>query len=609
MKTYYRMFILLIVIGSFVSVSQAQDPFLYDTTRYGAGYSNGIAWGDYNNDGYQDFYISNGHQNASSLQNTNLLYKNNGDGTFDSVGTAGAIVTDGFVSGSSTWGDYDNDGDLDLFVAEVYRVAASFGNEYTTIYCLYDNNGDGTFTRTDSHGDLTVETNECGASASWADYDNDGYLDLAISTQYIKFSPVKNNNALYKNNQDGTFSKQSNKLTEQQTQQGGVTWADYDKDGDQDVVFASGLEYQSSWLFTNVGSDFDTLRILSSEDTKGASWGDYDNDGDFDLLFTINGANLDAGAVAQENALFRNDNGTFTQVAAGELTSDTLYTYTSAWGDYDNDGDLDVFIGNSGGQSEIQKSYIYVNNGDGTFSKLLNTVISDSGTYVRVAAWADYDNDGDLDLMTGRDGQNRLFINQVNNSNHFLNIRLKGSKVNSSAIGSIVKVKATINGTAVWQMRDISGQTGFGGQNSLRAHFGLGDATVADSVVVIWSGTTDTTVAVNVAADQFVLYDEADLPSAVTDSRITPERFSLEQNYPNPFNPTTTIGYNLEKTGNITIELFNTAGQKLRTLYQGVQTAGRHSLIVNAANLASGIYLYRLTANGHSSIRKMILVK
>jgi len=609
MKSYYRLFVVFAVTAFYVSLGQAQDPFKYDTTKYGAGYSNGIAWGDYNNDGYQDFYISNGHQNATSLQNTNLLYKNNGDGTFDSVSTAGSIVTDGFVSGSSTWGDYDNDGDLDLFVAEVYRVAASFPNEYTTIYSLYENNGDGTFTRSDSHGDLTVETTECGAAAAWADYDNDSYLDLGISTQYIKFSPVKNNNALYKNNQDGTFTKQSNTLTEQVTQQGGVTWADYDKDGDQDAVFAAGYEFQSSWLFTNTGSDFDTLRILSSEDTKGASWGDYDNDGDLDLLFTISGANLDAGAVAQENVLFRNDNGTFTQVSAGELTSDTLYTYTSAWGDYDNDGDLDVFIGNSGGQSEIQKSYLYVNNGDGTFSKLLNTVLSDSGTYVRVAAWADYDNDGDLDLMTGRDGKNRFFINQINNGNHFLSIQLKGSKVNSAAIGCIVKVKATINGTAVWQMRDISGQTGFGGQNSLRAHFGLGDATVADSVVVIWSGTTDTTFAVNVAADQFIIYDEADLPSAVSAQHTTPGKFVLEQNYPNPFNPTTTIAYSLEKAANIKIELFNTAGQKLRTLYQGKASAGKHLLTVNAGGLASGIYLYRLTADGHTSVRKMIIVK
>ncbi len=615
MKKGYRylLFACLFIILS--KAGMAQDPFTYSGDIFGAGYSNGIAWGDYNNDGYQDFYISNGHQSAPAEKNVNLLYLNNGDGTFDSVTTAGTIISDQFVSGGSTWGDYDNDGDLDIFTAEVFRVASSFPNEYKTTYSLYVNNGDGTFTRSDAHGDLTVETTECGASASWADYNNDSYLDLAISTQYIKFSAVKNNNALYLNEGSaGTFTKQNNVVTEQVTQQGGVNWADYDQDGDMDLVTIAGLEYQSSWLFTNSGSSasfsFDSLTILSSQDAKGASWGDYDNDGDFDLYVTVSGVNLDAGQVAQKNILFQNTNGTLSPITINGLTTDTLYTNVSEWGDYDNDGDLDIFIGNAGGTTDKQKSYIYINNNDGTFTRLNNTILSDSSTYTRVAAWADYDNDGDLDIVIGRDGQNRLFTNTLSNGNHYINIRLTGVTANKSAIGSIVKVKATINGDAVWMMREISGQTGYGSQNSLRAHFGLGDATVIDSIEIDWAGSGLVEYYTNVPADQFMLLTEGNA-SAIDDGNAQGLRtFELKQNYPNPFNPTTAISYLLPNADNVKITIYNALGQKVNTLYKENQTAGNHTISFNASGLSSGVYYYKLeTGNGLSKVRKMILMK
>ena len=615
MKTGYRFLSLTIGMLIFVAFAGAQDPFTYSGDIFGGGYSNGVAWGDYNNDGYQDLYISNGHQSAPADKNKNLLYLNNGDGTFDSVTTAGTIISDSFVSGGSTWGDYDNDGDLDIFTADVYRVAASFPNDYTTVYSLYENNGDGTFTRSDSHGDLTVETTECGASASWADYNNDSYLDLAISTQFIKFTPVKNNNALYLNDSgSGTFTKQSNVVTEQVTQQGGVNWADYDQDGDMDLVTIAGLEYQSSWLFTNNGSSasfsFDSLTILSNQDAKGASWGDFDNDGDFDLYITVSGVNLDAGQVAQKNILFRNDNGTFTQVTINGLTTDTLYSNVSEWGDYDNDGDLDIFIGNAGGTTEKQKSYIYVNNNDGTFTRLNNTILSDSSTYTRVAAWADYDNDGDIDIIIGRDGKNRLFTNELNNGNHFINIKLNGVTANKSAIGSIIKVKATINSEPVWMMREISGQTGFSSQNSLRAHFGLGDATVIDSIEIDWAGSGAVEYYTNVPADQFMQITEGNASAIDDDASPALRTFELKQNYPNPFNPSTSISYRLSAAGQVELAVYNALGQRVQTLINSRQEAGSYTVSFDARTLSSGIYYYKLqTGSGWSQIKKMVLMK
>ncbi len=600
----------ILIIFVLAAFALAQDPFSYSGDIFGGGFSNSISWADYNNDGFQDIFISNGHNSAP--HNFNYLYKNNGDGTFDSVAT-GSIVTDEFVSGGSTWGDYDDDGDLDLFVAEIYRVAS--GLPYKTIYSLYENNGDGTFTRSDSHGDLTVETEECGAGAAWGDFNNDGYIDLALSNQRIFFQPLKQFNSLYLNNQDGTFTKQSNLMTDQKTHQSGLAWNDYDQDGDMDLAIAAGREFPDiyTWLFINNGPDssfnFDTLSISEKKDSKGISWGDYDNDGDMDMFVTINGVDLDAGPKAQANELYRNDNGVLNLVTINGLTTDTAYTYASAWGDYDNDGDLDIFIGNSGGQGSPDKSYIYENNGDGTFSQLTNTILSDSGTYVHAAAWADYDRDGDIDLMVVRDGSNRLFTNQLNNENHFINIKLIGVTANKNAIGSIVKVKATINGQPVWQMREVSAQTGYGSQNSLRVHFGLGDATTIDSIEIDWAGSSTVDYAQGVAADQFLTLTEGQVSAISTGNSVIPSTLRLDQNYPNPFNPTTMIHYQLPEAGSVQLTVFNTLGQKVATLVNEKQIAGGHHVAFNAAHLSSGLYYYRLDANGLTQVRKMLLVK
>ncbi len=611
MGSLYKTITLVVLLIIITTAGFAQDPFSYDGDNYGGGYTNSAIWGDYNNDGYQDIYFTNGHNSAST--NVNYLYLNNGDGTFTAQ-TSGSIVTDDFVSGGGTWGDYDNDGDLDIFVAEIYRSAPPPLSDYTTIYSLYINNGDATFSRTDAHGDLSTETTECGASASWADYNNDGYLDLAISTAKIKFQATKNVNALYLSNGDGTFTKQSNLVTEQQTHQGSVAWADYDLDGDMDLVTAAGREFQSTWLFTNNGSasgfDFDTTTVLAGEDTKGISWGDYDNDGDFDLFVAINGMDLDAGTVAQANALYRNDNGTLNPVSINGLTTDTLYTNASAWGDYDNDGDLDIFIGNSGGTTEKQKSYIYINNNDGTFTRLTNTVLTDSSTYTRSGSWADYDNDGDIDIITGRDGKNRLYTNELSSSNHYINIKLTGVTANKSAIGSIIKVKAVINSEPVWMMREISGQTGYGSQNSLRAHFGLGDASTIDSIEIDWAGSGLVEYYTNVPADQFMLLTEGNASAIGDDSSQKLRTYELNQNYPNPFNPTTKINYQLSAAGNVKLAVYNALGQKVQTLLEANQTAGSHTVTFDAANLSSGIYYYRLeTGSGWSQIKKMVLMK
>jgi hypothetical protein len=182
------------------------------------GRSFGSSWGDYDNDGDLDLFVAN------ELQN-NFLYQNNGDGTFIKI-TSGAIVNDGGRSVSSSWGDYDNDGDLDLFVANYLASENNF---------LYQNNGDGTFTKITTGAIVTDGGRSYGSI--WGDYDNDGDLDLFVTNYW------GDNNFLYQNNGDGSFTKiTSGAIVNDGGYSYGSSWGDYDNDGDLDLFVANIVE-------------------------------------------------------------------------------------------------------------------------------------------------------------------------------------------------------------------------------------------------------------------------------------------------------------------------------------------------------------------------------
>jgi hypothetical protein len=226
-----------------------------------------------------------------------------------------------------------------------------------------------------------------------------------------------------------------------------------------------------------------------------AAWGDYDNDGFQDLVVV----NSDS-----ENSLYHNNgDGTFTQVTAGSIAEDAGSWLGCAWGDYDNDGYLDLFVGGHPGPSAL-----YHNNGDGTFTKIQSGPIVEDDGLTGGCAWGDYDNDGFLDLIVtkwwldfdaGIPGQNLLYHN-LGNSNAWLKVRCVGTASNRSAIGAKVRARATIDNKTFWQMREITPGDGFNG-NSLEAHFGLGNAAVVDTLSIEWpSGAVQ--VITNVPARQ-----------------------------------------------------------------------------------------------------------
>jgi hypothetical protein len=410
-----------------------------------------LAWGDFNNDGFQDLFVS-------ARSGSSVLYSNNGNGTFSRV-TAGPIATDGGLCFGATWGDYDNDGFLDLFVA-----VNGFGNDW-----LYRNNGNGSFTKITSGAIVSSGAN--GNNCSWADYDNDGFLDLWVANS-------DQNDFLFHNNGNGTFTRITNNAIALKTgnSQGGA-WADYDEDGLPDLfvsrVNEPNLLYRNegAGVFTSVTNGSIVRDIAVGQ---GTAWGDYDNDGHLDLFV----ANPN-----RPNFLYHNNgDGTFAKITNGAIVTDVGSSEGCAWADYDNDSHLDLFVANRFGVN-----FLYHNTGTGTFTRVTSSVVATDSADAVSGAWADYDNDGFQDMFVTQLNTftNRLFHNN-GNSNNWLTIQCSGRISNRSGIGAKVRVKATIAGKVVWQLRQISGGDGLGSQNDLRAGFGLGDATNAETVRVEW---------------------------------------------------------------------------------------------------------------------------
>ena len=460
------------------------------------GPSVGCAWGDYDNDGYPDLVVTD------ALGRLNRLYHNNGDGTFSRV-REGSIANDPGDSDAAVWADYDNDGDLDLFVT----------NFDPPRDCFYRNEVNGVFTKV-TQGDWVTDSG-AGVSAAWGDYDNDGLVDLFVANSNNQ------NNYLYRNNGDGTMSRiNTGPVVSSDGSSHGCTWSDYDGDGDVDLFVACGHGEDEQQFLNNGDGSFTRVTtghlVNSGGQGTGISCADYDNDGDLDVLVTGWGLN--------ENRLYRND-GAVEPTFVGILGDVFANSDNAAWGDYDNDGYLDLFIVNYG-----RDNFLFHNNGDGTFAQVSEGALVHDGVHSLSCAWADYDNDGDLDLFVanGIDAFGTNFppepgflYRNDGGTNNWLLLRLVGVTSNRSAIGAKVRIFATIQGKSFWQLREVSGGAGYCSQNDLRVHFGLGDATTVESVRIEWpSGITQ--FLRDVVVNQLLTVEEEEPTANNTAPRITP---------------------------------------------------------------------------------------
>src|SRR5262245_42780882 len=455
--------------------------------------SDGCAWVDYDNDGFLDLFVTNFDRIAR-----NTLYHNERNGTFTRFSGGAPANESNLRSAGCVWGDYDNDGFIDLFVANLGIDEANW---------LYRNKGNGTFQKMTAAqaGSIAFDLAGRSVSATWGDFDADGYLDLFVANGAL----VENNvDALYRNLGQGRFTNIAiaSGITEAlQSTQG--TWADVDEDGRLDL-FVTHNGSQGNCIYRNLGGGafqaiWDGSALNEHLNSVGSAWGDYDNDGHLDL-FVINST---LNGPLEQNAFYRNaGSGIFEKITAGDIVNDVGRFNGCAWADYDNDGYLDLFVTNDGANNRL-----YHNNGDGTFLSVTEgDVVTDIAASAG-CAWGDYDNDGFLDLFVANGGitgpqQNFLYRND-RNSNHWIKVRCVGTLSNRSAIGAIVRAKALINGAVRWQMRQISGGDGWLCQNSLDVSIGFGNATNIDSLRIEWpSGIVQQFQ--NVAVDRLLIVEE-----------------------------------------------------------------------------------------------------
>ena len=436
-------------------------------------------WWDYDGDGLLDLYVIN---NAcfTGCPARNSLYRGLSGGTFEKV--TNILSTRVMRYSSAAVADFDNDGDQDLYV--LGNTYPGYGQPPDQ---LYRNEGGGLFSSVTGQPWLSDldESNDCG----WADHDRDGFLD--VFTANVAASDPE---CLYRQGVDGRFVKmtaaQVGSIVGVNLSSDACMWADYDNDGDPDLWLSSRDGH--SRLHQNDGHGFFSAATNAGSVTGLVAngigvWGDYDNDGWLDL-FTV--ASPWSPVTTAVNALHRNLQGTsFTNVASAAGVALANNAWASAWGDYDNDGWLDLFVANF----ESGTNLFYRNRGDGTFETLdIGSPLTDGNQRASVS-WADYDNDGFLDLLmtcgNGTPLPNHLYRNNalaLGNANHWLKVRLDGRASNRSGIGAKIRVKATIGGKEIWQVREISGNSGYQGGYGLQAHFGLGDSVQATIVRIEW---------------------------------------------------------------------------------------------------------------------------
>jgi hypothetical protein len=499
-------------------------------------------WGDFNNDGQLDLLVPN-HEAPSTVAEGGVypyVYINNGDGTFtDVVDTSGIVVQK--PADTAAWqgisiGDYDGDGNIDIYISE---PPFQGGGIAPSLDLLYKGNGDGTWSYVSSAAGI-LDARDYGECSFFVDYDNDGLLDLFVKNIPNVVGEIATN-TLYHNNGDGTFSVVVGAAgladaTHGVTDGSIVSFADYDNDGRMDVAFSGNgtaealYHHNANGTFTDVST---TAGLSPKLNSQGLAWGDYNNDGLLDLYVSRGSSN---GKGNQINSLYRNNgDGTFTDVAAEAGADDGTDTWAAVWGDYDNDGFLDLFVARPGtgllgpGNANL----LYHNNGDGTFTD----VAADEGVALedgqvtsahKLAAWGDYNDDGFLDLVvkdgigpnlaTGDAflGLHYLFKNN-GGSNHAIKLYLTGVQSNLRGIGA--RVTVIHDGAIAFRENNGGGGGEWGSQGDGPLHFGIGSSATG-TVRIVWpSGIVDVIPAV--PANTFLAITEGSSPAPVQPQNIS----------------------------------------------------------------------------------------
>jgi hypothetical protein len=559
----------------------------------------GAALADYDNDGDLDLFL------PFFVENQSRFFQNKGDGTFKDI--SGKIGVRGIMG--AYFADFDNDGDLDLFTTNFSKPNS-----------LYKNIGNGSFTNVTSSSGVGNKIGDT-FSAAIGDFDKDGDLDIFV-LNYL-FYPDQ----FYRNNGDGTFLDVSTKVGLNDLEDYGlaVCSLDYDNDGFLDIYVANDFGDDVLYHNNKDGTFTDVSKqagISKPYNAMGVAVGDYDNDMDLDIYVTNGGPNV----------LYKNNgDGTFTNVAKEAGVEDREGI---GWGavffDYDNDGFLDLYVVNGDLFTSKPKenpdwpdksgpNKLYRNRGDGAFEDVTEKEgVGDSGKGRGVAV-GDIDNDGFLDIYVVNLDRHGVLYRNNGNRNHWLQIKPQNAYL-SLWVGARIKVIAD----GFSQMREVYAADSYLSQSSLTASFGLGKNRQADLVEIYWPNGFIQTLT-DIAANQVLVV--VPTPEAVTIEAAIKHptiydalsRFSLYQNYPNPFNAETWIPFQLALDSEVQLEIYDISGRLIRRLQLGTKSAGRYFEKGEAAfwdgkseaddQVASGIYFYCLKAEAFTAVRKMLLVK
>ena len=484
---------------------------------------NGVAWFDYDNDGDLDALLVNGstlaHMKTGGDRMTDL-YRNDGTGRFVNVSSETGLTRRGWGTGVCV-ADYDNDGFVDVYIT-------AFGPNV-----LWRNIGGRRFAATREAADARLST-----GCAFGDYDRDGFVDLYVAN-YVRFDPAQipsrgspvcnfaniltycgprplpgEPDSLYRNTGKGTFVDvtKSAGVSEPGYYGFGVLFSDLNDDGWPDIYVAN--DSTPNLFFRNLQNGRFAEEALQSglavsadgreQAGMGVDAGDFDGDGRLDIVKT--------NFSQDYTSLYRNDgSGLFVDASFRSGLAATLGPYLG-WGvglvDFDNDGPLDLFIANghvypdiarTGMSTYRQRNQVFRNNGAGRFQHITNDVggpllLEQSS---RGAAFGDYDNDGDIDILVSVLDEAPMLLRNETSANHWITVSLEGGKSNRSAIGA----KVTIEAAGRRQIAEVRSGGSYISQNDLRVHFGLGPSTVIDRLAIRWpSGSLDT--ATRVAVDR-----------------------------------------------------------------------------------------------------------
>ncbi len=497
-KPSFRYFLFILICDCFINLNflnaQTFDRVEKAIGLGGLEKNNGVAVADFDGDNDLDvFVVAKARDEDGVASSHSSLFRNNNDGTFTDVTNSSGLVNlfpsteaadtfaglAGYKNGAF-WGDYDNDGFPDLFLTNTSKVQ------------LFHNQTNGTFVEVTEQAGFQKYNGCLNTSATWFDYNNDGFLDI-----YINVWSTTCSNKLYKNNGNGTFSDVSkvfrgavNKLSYQSVP------FDFNNDGWMDLYVANDYTNQKNDLFINdKGQGFDEQAILygldHAQDDMGIAVGDYNNDGLFDFFVSA----------IDQNALFRNTgNGKFTNEATQFGVNKSGWAWDVNFSDFDLDGDEDLFVVNGfmyGSSSTDNNKYFenLVSNGEYSFKDSSGkTKLGELSISVSQAVF-DYDNDGDLDvLVTNNDRASFFYENKMTDFTnprtdlHWLKINLEGTVSNRDAIGAKVSVK-----TNKGQFHRYNYGSGFLSHSLKGIHFGFGSANEIVELKITWpSGLVET---------------------------------------------------------------------------------------------------------------------